>query len=62
MRVKNDTGVDIQDVVTEIVVGREPFSVTATADGKRLFVAGDDLGGVVRLARLQVEGAMKARA
>lgn len=39
VRVKNDAGADIQTVVTEIVVGRDPFSVTATADGKRLFVA-----------------------
>jgi YVTN family beta-propeller protein len=39
VRVKNDAGADLQDVVTEIVVGRDPFSVTATADGKRLFVA-----------------------
>lgn len=38
VRVKNDAGADVQDLVTEIVVGRDPFSVTATADGKRLFV------------------------
>ncbi len=39
VRVKNDAGADIQDVVTEIAVGRDPYSLTATADGKRLFVA-----------------------
>ena len=39
VRVKNDAGVDVQQVVTEIAVGRDPFSLTATADGKRLFIA-----------------------
>lgn len=39
VRVKSDAGVDLQQVVTEIAVGRDPFSLTATADGKRLFIA-----------------------
>lgn len=39
VRVKSDTGQDLADVVTEIAVGKDPFSLTATADGKRLFVA-----------------------
>lgn len=39
VRVRNAAGGDATDLVTEIVVGRDPFSLTATADGKRLFVA-----------------------
>lgn len=39
VRVKSDTGADQNTVVTEIAVGRDPFSATATADGRRLFVS-----------------------
>lgn len=39
VRVKNDNGTDANTVVTEIAVGRDPFAVTATADGTRLFVS-----------------------
>lgn len=39
VRVKNDAGFDVNTMVTEIAIGRDPFSCTASADGKRLFVA-----------------------
>lgn len=51
VRVKSDAGADLTDVVTEIAVGRDPFSVTASVDGKRLFVANaeDDTVSVIDL-------------
>ncbi|MCU0866345.1 MAG: hypothetical protein MUC36_21380 [Planctomycetes bacterium] len=39
VRVKSATGADQSTVVTEIAVGRDPYSLTATADGKRVFVS-----------------------
>ena len=39
VRVKDDAGADLSTVVTEIAVGRDPYSLTATADGKRVFVS-----------------------
>ncbi|MGC3970454.1 MAG: hypothetical protein QM775_24895 [Pirellulales bacterium] len=46
VRVRNDAGGDVNTAVTEIAVGRDPFSLTATADGKRLFVANSQDGTV----------------
>ncbi len=42
VRVKADNGSDVNTVVTEIVVGKDPFSLTASADGKRLFVTNSE--------------------
>ncbi|MBK8097455.1 MAG: YncE family protein [Planctomycetes bacterium] len=39
VRVKNAAGVEERTVVTEILVGSDPYSLTATADGKRLLVS-----------------------
>jgi YVTN family beta-propeller protein len=39
VRVKSDTGADLNTVVSEIAVGKDPYSLTATADGRRLFVS-----------------------
>ncbi|MBL8751833.1 MAG: beta-propeller fold lactonase family protein [Planctomycetes bacterium] len=75
VRVKNDAGADVQQVVTEIAVGRDPFSLTVTPDGKRLFVANSqdntvsvlELGAVgdgpyVRLADILVGAEPRATA
>jgi YVTN family beta-propeller protein len=37
--VKNDAGADVQQVVTEIAIGRDPYSLTVSSDGSRLFAA-----------------------
>ncbi len=38
VRVKSAAGVDERTVVTEIAVGADPYSLTAAADGTRLFI------------------------
>jgi YVTN family beta-propeller protein len=39
VRVKSAAGIDERTVVAEIAVGADPFSLTASADGKRVFVS-----------------------
>ena len=39
VRVKAANGTDVNTLVAEVAVGGDPFSVTATADGSRLFVS-----------------------
>lgn len=51
VRVKSAAGVDERTVVAEIAVGQDPFSLTASQDGKRLFAsnAGDNTLSVIDL-------------
>ena len=51
VRVKSAAGADVNAFVTEIAVGVDPYSVTATADGKRLFVS-NGRGGTVSVIDL----------